>query len=280
MAPASNALTDYLSQLPKGPRETWPSDDRGPSIQAIQILMIIFATSAVALRFAARRVSSFGLWWDDWMILAALVWILRDAARWHATDSIGQGPSLAINIVNLIGVSLGLGKHIWDVDDLGKSYLRALFATEITFTTALALNKLAVVLMYHRLFEVERKMRIAVKVLAAVVVGWWVAVEVTTLLQCTPIHKLWNYEVEGDCIDIVTFFEGSAIPNVIIDLAILLLPQPIIWRLRLSKANKIALCGIFLLGALYVLFRIRHCGSVADTSQHIRELDRATGRYH
>ena len=73
MAPASNAFSDYLSQLPEGSRETWPNDDRGPSIEAIQILMIILATSAVALRFIARRASNFGLWWDDWIILAALV---------------------------------------------------------------------------------------------------------------------------------------------------------------------------------------------------------------
>ncbi|EME46733.1 hypothetical protein DOTSEDRAFT_169535 [Dothistroma septosporum NZE10] len=232
MAPASNAFDDHLSQLPEGPRDTWPSDDRGPSIQAIQILMIVFATSAVALRFTARRVSSFGLWWDDWTILAAL------------------GPCLAINVANIIGVSLGLGRHIWDVHDSGKAYLRTLFVTEITYTTALALNKLAVLLMYHRLFEVERKMKIAVKVLAVIVISWWMAVEITTLLQCTPIHRFWNYEKKGTCIDIAKFFEGSAIPNVIIDIAILLLPQPIIWRLKLSKTNKIALCGIFLLGAL------------------------------
>lgn len=136
------------------------------------------------------------------------------------------------------------------MNDLGKSYLRTLFATELIFNTALALNKLGVLFMYHRLFEVERKITIAVKVLASIVIAWWVAVEVTTLLQCRPIHIFWNYSLEGKCIDIVTFFEGSAIPNAIIDIAILLLPQQIIWKLRLSRGNRIALCGIFLLGAL------------------------------
>lgn len=50
-----------------------PGGDRGPTIVAVQIVMIVTATLAVALRFIARRISGAGFWWDDWMILAALV---------------------------------------------------------------------------------------------------------------------------------------------------------------------------------------------------------------
>lgn len=56
--------------FPPGPL---PKGDRGPEINAVQVLMIIMATSAVVLRFIARRMSAAGLWWDDWVILAALV---------------------------------------------------------------------------------------------------------------------------------------------------------------------------------------------------------------
>ena len=58
-------------QLPPGPL---PTGNRGPAIDAVQVLMIVLATSAVVLRFIARRMTAAGLWWDDWMILAALVW--------------------------------------------------------------------------------------------------------------------------------------------------------------------------------------------------------------
>lgn len=93
-------------------------------------------------------------------------------------------------------------------------------------------------------------MTIAVKVVAAIVTAWFVSVEVATLLQCEPVDKFWNYAEAGSCFDIVKFFEGSATANVIIDVTILLLPQPILWKLRMSMSNKIALCAIFLLGAL------------------------------
>ena len=45
----------------------------GPMMLIGQIIMIILAISSVALRFLARKLSGAGLWWDDWMILAALV---------------------------------------------------------------------------------------------------------------------------------------------------------------------------------------------------------------
>lgn len=104
--------------------------------------------------------------------------------------------------------------------------------------------------MYQRLFAIERKLAIAIKVVAVVVVAWWIGVEIATLFQCEPVNKFWEYSVQGRCFDVVKFFEGSAIPNVILDVVILLIPQPVIWKLQLSRGNKVALCCIFLLGAL------------------------------
>lgn len=47
---------------------------RGPEILAVSGTMIALTTIAVALRFWARLVApKNGLWWDDWLSLAALV---------------------------------------------------------------------------------------------------------------------------------------------------------------------------------------------------------------
>ncbi|CAK3739231.1 integral membrane [Lecanosticta acicola] len=211
-----------------------PTGDRGPIVNALQIIMILTASSAVLLRFVARHFSSAGLWWDDWLILAALIL------------------SVGMNINNYVGksTSLGLGKHIWEVQDGGHGYLRSLFALEVIYTTALALNKLSILMMYQRLFGIDRRLTLAVKVVAAVVIAWWAGVDIATFLQCEPIERFWEYSTVGKCFDVVDFFEGSAIPNVIADVLILLLPQPILWKLQMSWSNKLALCGIFLLGAL------------------------------
>lgn len=44
-----------------------------PNIYAACIVVTIAATIAVALRLLCRRLAQAYLWWDDWMIIAALV---------------------------------------------------------------------------------------------------------------------------------------------------------------------------------------------------------------
>lgn len=50
------------------------AEDRGPEIVAVSSALIALATVAVTLRFWSRFVGKkAGLWWDDWLSLAALV---------------------------------------------------------------------------------------------------------------------------------------------------------------------------------------------------------------
>lgn len=46
---------------------------RAPVLYGGTISLQILSTFVVALRFIARRVSKAGLWWDDWVIVPALV---------------------------------------------------------------------------------------------------------------------------------------------------------------------------------------------------------------
>lgn len=43
-------------------------------------------------------------------------------------------------------------------------------------------------------------------------------------------------------------FIATAISNMVVDIAILAVPIPIVWRLKVSIRQKIALSGVFLLG--------------------------------
>ena len=43
--------------------------------------------------------------------------------------------------------------------------------------------------------------------------------------------------------------------NTVLDVAVLVLPMPIIWRLQIPRKQKIVISGIFLLGSLYNPFR-------------------------
>ena len=70
------------------------------------------------------------------------------------------------------------------------------------------------------------------------------------LLQCLPIQKVWDPAVGGSCIDMSKLFLAKAIPDVITNLAVVLAPVPVLCKLRLTRAQMIALCGLFLMGGL------------------------------
>lgn len=71
-----------------------------------------------------------------------------------------------------------------------------------------------------------------------------------TAFQCVPVSGLWNPNIPTKCINGKQFFLGSLIPDISIDVALLSLPVPYIWRLHRTTSQKIALAGTFMLGGL------------------------------
>ena len=52
------------------------------------------------------------------------------------------------------------------------------------------------------------------------------------------------------CVDIGALSLGFGVSDVSIDIMILAIPIPVVWKLQMSTANKIGLIGVFLLGLL------------------------------
>ena len=67
--------------------------------------------------------------------------------------------------------------------------------------------------------------------------------------QCVPLAALWNPAL-GHCIDKRNHFLGNAIPNIITDLLLTIMPVPYIWNLNKSNWKKAAICLAFALGGL------------------------------
>lgn len=50
---------------------------------------------------------------------------------------------------------------------------------------------------------------------------------IVTIFQCTPVSGFWNRNKPADCtVSDYAFFIGNAVPNIVTDLALLLLPLP------------------------------------------------------
>lgn len=115
----------------------------------------------------------------------------------------------------------------------------------------MALTKFSILAMYWRIFPegfvVVRRGCIALSVMS---MAWFVASSIVTSIQCKPLRRLWTIGVPGTCFDAGRVAIGNAIPNISIDLAILLLPVYEISRLPMALAQKLAIAAIFLLGLL------------------------------
>ena len=71
------------------------------------------------------------------------------------------------------------------------------------------------------------------------------------MFSCTPIQGFWDKSIQATCgVDNREFYLGVSIPNIITDLALLLLPTYSIWKLHVSTKQKIMLTLVFILGGL------------------------------
>lgn len=77
-----------------------------------------------------------------------------------------------------------------------------------------------------------------------IVIGWWISISITSTFNCIPIEKIWNPEVQGTCLSQYRVFLGAAIPNVVTDALLLVVPLPLLWKLQTSWRNKISVMAI------------------------------------
>lgn len=68
--------------------------------------------------------------------------------------------------------------------------------------------------------------------------------------SCRPYKRIWDRTVPGKCINTFILDMTSSGINVTLDLAILLLPQKLIWRLQMTLRRKIGTSIIFGIGVL------------------------------
>ena len=73
---------------------------------------------------------------------------------------------------------------------------------------------------------------------------------IATIVQCTPLERIWNHAVPGTCINLTAFWYANASANMIGDFLILGLPMPVVRRLQLPKRQRLGLMMVFALGGL------------------------------
>ena len=110
--------------------------------------------------------------------------------------------------------------------------------------------KYSALLLFHRIFGLVRGFTVVLWCFAFAILATQVAEVFLSIFQCVPVHKAWDREVPGSCVEILL---AACIPgaiNAASDVFTVLLPLPLIWSLHMERNRKIQLMGIFLLSGL------------------------------
>lgn len=116
--------------------------------------------------------------------------------------------------------------------------------------TGLALTKLSVLAFYHRIFAITRPLQLAIRAITSFLIAWWVSFAMASILQCIPIQGYWNPKINARCVHKYGFYLGAAIPNIMIDFVLLIMPLHPLWKLKMRLPQKITLAIVFALGYL------------------------------
>lgn len=75
-------------------------------------------------------------------------------------------------------------------------------------------------------------------------------------LICRPIAKNWDPTAAGHCGNRMAGYTAVSVVNVVIDCLMLVLPLPMVFRLQVKPGYKWALCGIFGIGLVTIVFSV------------------------
>ena len=93
----------------------------------------------------------------------------------------------------------------------------------------------------------------------------------TNSVSCIPISGIWAVGMSSGCVQYSMLYESMVVSGVILDGLVLLLPWYPLWRLDMPARRKGLVCGIFLLGALAVLFSILRASAMFEALKGSRD---------
>ncbi|KAK6000910.1 hypothetical protein QM012_002993 [Aureobasidium pullulans] len=231
-------------------------DNRTHQLIAAIVIAVFLPTVFLALRLLARHVLRIRLYFDDWLIIIA--WFFK----------------IGIDISGSLLIQHGMGRHIEivNIPDLVE-FMQIQYAGLIQYPLCITFTKLSILYEYRRLFPNNHEFKLMTSLLIALMIMWCTAVVFTGIFICTPIRKVWNPWLEyGKCIDLVPFYYGIQIPNVVTDFLILLLPFGEVQRLKLPPKQKFGValtCLLWIISLVFGVIRLAVLVQLSDDGSDI-----------
>ncbi|KAJ5454024.1 uncharacterized protein N7458_004980 [Penicillium daleae] len=240
--------------------------DPNSEIPRVITICLVFSTSAllaICLRFYVRISTNRTPWVDDYAALASSIFAAAYAAIAVVQTRWGQGLSAAYfpeeNVIQFSKVQY-FG---------GPVYCLALLGFKVALLTSY-LRIAGVVKLYRKVIIAAIVVCVINQLIFAVIIS----------VSCIPVSllflfvlrdsnqpqvaKQWNSSIKGTCIDAIPFYFALAGTSIGLDLIIIALPLPVLWRLQLRLKQKLILAALFALGFFVTIIQIIRIFTVKD----------------
>lgn len=214
---------------------------RQRAVLSAAIVFSVVPTAAVLLRVAARRISARALNLSDYCaIIAAALTIALEAISIAAVVHCGLAYGHASEIVAQFGSPPVM------------TLLKLVIPLQCLWTLSLSFSKTSILLLYSQVFKEEHYIVVAARATIAIHMMWATGTILSVFLICQPFSKHWETLSGGHCGDQVRSFIIIGAINLATNLAIIILPLPVLYKLRMGIYKKLVLVAVFSLGLLYV----------------------------
>lgn len=157
-----------------------------------------------------------------------------------------------MNAPVIVAARLGFGRDMWGIPPANiTTGLKWLYVAYFMYQVAEFLCQLSILAFYLRVM-VDPKLRLAVWVLMGLVTCFGLGNTCAMVFQCMPVHLFWDGwrgETSGSCavnVRLFGFVRGGV--EIFLDLAILILPLPMLAKLQISKKKKFQIMSMFCVG--------------------------------
>ncbi|KAL9118548.1 MAG: hypothetical protein Q9187_004904 [Circinaria calcarea] len=200
-------------------------DDYGPVINIITWFLLVTTTLAVIVRIATKLAISRRTDADDYVTFVALFF----------------------SIAQVVAVSLqtaaGLGQHADTLSPLNlERFQQTGYAASLLYIATLCFSKISVALLLQTITPVQlhKQMTLAV---GAVTVLWTVIAMFGLAFQCHLPYP-WRF-IDNACFNQTVFWNFVQAFNMLIDVALVLLPLFIVWRVQVGAGKKVVVFACF-----------------------------------
>ncbi|KAL9082821.1 MAG: hypothetical protein Q9159_006152 [Coniocarpon cinnabarinum] len=205
--------------------------DKSYKLVITTVVSFVLATTGIVGRFAARLIVRKRLELNDYLILLGFIM------------------KLGLMCLSCFLISYGIGKHVYILPPGNIThFLQATWTGSFVYAPTIMFIKLSILSLYYVAFP-SRFMKLSVWILAGITTAWGIALCLTGLLACVPIARSWEPQrTDGHCINLLQYYWGLQIPNIVTDFIILFLPFRDIYMLHLPSTQLLQIAGVLSLG--------------------------------